>query len=111
MSKQLNEVKRFQKIAGILKEDISASPVDTLIDSFLAKFNLSLSPKERARFAKAIEMDYEDGDISKATVNDAAEIFDASGIQSIEDSDDEPGPRFDDIPYDPTDDYAGRGDW
>jgi hypothetical protein len=107
----INEAKRMQQLAGILKEDIDASPVDTLINNFLTKFNLSLSPIERAKFAKAIEMDYEDGDLASATVNDAAEIFDASGIQSIEDSDDEPGPRFDDIPYDPTDDNVGRGNY
>ena len=85
----LTETRRMQKIAGILKEDLDISPVDTLIDSFLSRFDLTLTPKERAKFANAIEMDYEEGDISRATVDDAAEIFDASGIRSIEDDDDD----------------------
>jgi hypothetical protein len=64
---------------------MEASPVDALIDIFLAKFNVTLTPEERAKFANAIEMDYDGGDIANATVNDAVEIYDASGIRSIED--------------------------
>ena len=112
--KLIDEAKRLQQLAGILKEDLTnneESSVDTLIDAFLEHFNLTLTPEERAKFANAIEMDYEEGDIADATIQDAAEIYDASGIRAEEDDeDDEPGPRFD-IPYDPTDDGAGRGDW
>jgi len=111
MKQLINEAKRMQQLAGILKEDLSVSPVDTLIDNYLSKFSKTLTPEERAKFKRAIEMDYEEGDISKATVDDAAEIYDASGIRSIEDSedDDEPRPGFD-VPYNPSDENSGKGD-
>ena len=89
MKQLINEARRMQQLAGILKEDLNASPVDTLIDSFLSKYGITLTPEERAKFANAIEMDYEEGDISRATVHDAAEIYDASGIRSIEDDEEE----------------------
>jgi hypothetical protein len=34
MKQYINEAKRLQQLAGILKEDINASPVDTPINSF-----------------------------------------------------------------------------
>ena len=109
--KLINEVQRMQQLAGILKENLNESPVEDLITRYLAKVGLTLTPEERAKFANAIEMDYEESDISRATMEDLNDIFGASGIRAIEDDeDDEPGPRFD-IPYDPTDDEPGRGDW
>lgn len=92
MKNLIKEAKRMQQLAGIIKEDLAdneKSPVDTLIDEFLESFNLTLTPEERAKFADAIEMDYEEGDIADATIRDAAEIYDASGIRSIEDSKDD----------------------
>ena len=111
MKQLINEAKRMQQLAGLLKEGINASPVDNLIDAYLDKVGLTLTPEERAKFANAIEMDYEESDISKATMDDLNDIYGASGIRAIEDDEDgEPGPRFD-MPYDPTDDEPGRGDW
>lgn len=111
MKELIKEARRMQQLAGLLKEDLDESPVDDLITAYLVKVGLTLTPEERAKFTKAIEMDYEEGDISRATMEDLNDIFGASGIRAIEDDeDDEPGPRFD-IPYDPTDDEAGRGDW
>lgn len=74
---------------GIIKESLNESPIDNLITTYLTKVGLTLTPEERAKFANAIEMDYEESDISRATMEDLNDIFGASGIRAIED--DEPG--------------------
>lgn len=89
MKQQINEIKRMQQLAGLIVENQGSFNLDKLIDRYLAKVQLTLTPEERAKFKEAIEMDYEDSDITTADIYDLNDIFSASGIRAIEDDEED----------------------
>jgi hypothetical protein len=119
-----NMLKNFGKDTpkGLLKEALEDTGLmDKAIAAFERKFG-NLTDQQKERFKQAIEMDYANGDISKMTMDDLVQIFDASvghddepepdrwDMKDIEDSDDEN--RFNGGDYEPdTDaDYEEPGD-
>lgn len=70
----------------MMNENEADKAVDSIIDKFISHFG-EISSETRKKFKEAIYMDYEDTpqSLSQMTLDDAVEIFDASGLSLEED--------------------------